>query len=429
MVYLCVDANVRQLYDNRPKLDLSTTMVRQKRPADSGADSKTGQSRKRRKYALTKRFIDKLEIPKEKYGKRYYDSDLSGFGISVYPSGKKTFFIEYGQRGHLRRMKVGLYGQLTLAQAREIAKEKLADFIRGTDPLDERQETQEATTFTEWVEDYLDRMRLRKKHVREDVRYLTEAKDIWKNRPLSSIGSEEIEKFFLQKKETVSKTTANRWLASVRACLQDAWRKNKIEHNPAMKIKSFSENPPKRRVLSDDELSRVLKAIDQLTNVHVRAAFYLLIQTGARKSEVLNAKWEDFDLDERQWVIPSTKAGRPQTMPLPPEIVAMLKNLPRLGSYVIPGRKEDSPRSDLKRPWKTIQEKADVPDVHIHDIRRTFGLHITRKAGLHIASKLLRHSDIRVTERHYAPLGMDELRKALDRREADVIPLRKKKKK
>ena len=66
-------------------------------------------------------------------------------------------------------------------------------------------------------------------------------------------------------------------------------------------------------------------------------------------------------------------------------------------------------RSDLERPWYAIREATDLMDVNIHDVRRTFGPRVSQQAGLHVASKLLRHSDIRVTERVYAPLGIDEL--------------------
>ena len=72
------------------------------------------------------------------------------------------------------------------------------------------------------------------------------------------------------------------------------------------------------------------------------------------------------------------------------------------------------PRSDLKKPWNQIRKVAELPDVHLHDLRRTFGLRVTRKAGLHVASKLLRHADVRVTEQVYSPLGLAELRKATE---------------
>lgn len=79
------------------------------------------------------------------------------------------------------------------------------------------------------------------------------------------------------------------------------------------------------------------------------------------------------------------------------------------------------PRPDLKGPWDRLRAAAQLEDVRIHDIRRSFGLEIARKAGLHVASKLLRHSSVKVTEQVYAPLGIDELRDAVEKR-ADVLP-------
>jgi integrase len=76
----------------------------------------------------------------------------------------------------------------------------------------------------------------------------------------------------------------------------------------------------------------------------------------------------------------------------------------------VPGRDPEYHRADLKDPWEGVRAAARLEGVTIHDLRRTFGLHVARKAGLHIASKLLRHSDIRVTERVSAPLGIDDLR-------------------
>jgi integrase len=99
----------------------------------------------------------------------------------------------------------------------------------------------------------------------------------------------------------------------------------------------------------------------------------------------------------------------------------------RLGPYVIPGRDPQRPRSDLKRPWNKVKEKANIPDVRIHDVRRTYGLAVARRAGLHVAQKALRHSDIRVTERVYAPLGLDDLRESLEKvKPGTVVDIEKK---
>jgi integrase len=94
----------------------------------------------------------------------------------------------------------------------------------------------------------------------------------------------------------------------------------------------------------------------------------------------------------------------------------MLQDLPRDSIYIIAGKFPDRPRSDLKRPWVHLTKAAELDNARINDLRRTFGLQITQSSGLHFASKLLRHSDVRVTEQHYAPLDINEQRKALEMR-------------
>lgn len=68
---------------------------------------------------------------------------------------------------------------------------------------------------------------------------------------------------------------------------------------------------------------------------------------------------------------------------------------------------------DLFREWADLRDAAKLDDVVIHDLRRTFGARIARTAGLHVASRLLRHKDIKVTESVYAPIDESTLRDAL----------------
>ena len=99
----------------------------------------------------------------------------------------------------------------------------------------------------------------------------------------------------------------------------------------------------------------------------------------------------------------------------------MLLRLKRVGPFIVLGRNAEKPRADLKKVWSRLCERAKLEDVHVHDVRRTFGLAVAKAAGLHIASKLLRHADVRVTERVYAPLGIEDLRAAVEARAA-VLP-------
>ncbi len=366
-----------------------------------------------------------------------YDTTLQGFGLTVFPTGTKTWFVEYGPRGRRKRMSIGRWPKMNAGLARRIAKETLGKIAGGADPARERKEerareAEVAKTFGWWVDQYLEEVEGRKKRPDHDRSHLSRAKVRWKQRPLTSITSEDVRAAMAAERKRAAKskrasgrdgalpgaTTANRWLASVSACFTAAWEAGLIQENPCTKVKKFREAPPRARVLDSEELARLIPAIEQEPDPYAKAAFRLLLETGCRLSEALNARWEDLELDRTPplWRIPSPKSGRPQVVPLHPRTAAMLADLKRVGEYVIAGRHPDRPRSDLKRAWADLKARADLPqDVHIHDLRRTYGLHVAQRAGLHVASKLLRHGDVRITEQVYAPLGMEDLARAVEK--------------
>jgi integrase len=354
------------------------------------------------------------------------DAELHGFMLRVREDGSKVFMVRYGDRRRRRSMTIGYYGPVTAEDAREKAQVALGKVADGLDPAADAEAERKVPTFAAWVATYLEHVATRKKSAKDDRSYLGMVVKKWEGKLLTDITTEDVEKLVQSVHATGAKAKGNRVLASVRACLQHAWRLDLIPSNPAMKVRAMPEPAPRTRVLTDKELERLGTAVAALEDVHIRAAFALMMLTGCRRSEVLRAKWEDVDLDAATWRLPSTKSGRPQTIPLPAAAVAILAELPRVGPLVVPGGRDSAkPRPDLKDPWEDLQAAADIADVHLHDIRRTVGLSLARKAGLHIASRLLRHSDIRVTERHYAPLGLAELAKASEthsRTTAKVLP-------
>jgi len=378
---------------------------------------------------LTERSVKALTTT-EPRGRHVYDARLKGFGCTVYPEGRKVFWLVYADprggrtetgRPARRRLALGKHGVVTVADARADALAALGEVRKGRDPAEERERRRGVPTFQEWVTEYLAGVRLRKKQPQDDVRYLARACERWGQRPLDAIAPEDVARLVQSIAENGHRTTANRCLASVAACLQAAWRLDKIPSNPARKVKRFSENPPRQRVLTEEELHRVLKALAEWPDPHERAAITLLVTTGARLSEVLRARWADVDLEAGEWRIPSSKSGHPQLVLLAGSTCAMLRRLERLGELVIPGRSHvDKPRFNLRHVWAALRVAAKVLDVHLHDLRRTFGLAVARAAGLHVASKMLRHSDIRITEAVYAPLGVEVLREAAEQQATHV---------
>jgi integrase len=241
----------------------------------------------------------------------------------------------------------------------------------------------------------------------------TEVEKATAGRNLSKSQIKKIKEGICLRYETRGRVAANRWLAALRSCFSGAIAEGIVSTNPAMAVNLNDENPPRDRVLSDSELKLLLQAAEE-EDPHNRAAIRLAIETGARRSEILRARWEDMNLDEGLWRIPSPKAGKPQVIPLASGTVHWLATLPRLGPYVIAGRDPTQPRFDIKSVWIRVCKKAELTDITFHDLRRTFGKRVERQFGVHVASKLLRHSDVRITSEIYAPFDIEELRAATE---------------
>ena len=381
---------------------------------------------------ITKKTLDLLRSDHAK-GEWFPDDEVPGFFVVVYASGKKTFFVRYrSSTGGRRTVRIGAYGVWTIEKARGEAKHFLSQADLGGDPAAERDEARRKPTWGEWVDRYVARVALQKRSPREDRRFLglvergarpsryASLRRRWRDRAIDSITREEVEAFRTEIAKAGHPTAANRWLASFRACINVALRSGLVAYNVASHMRHFLEAPPRARTLTSDETAALLKSLEREPDSFAAAAVRIMLETGCRKSEILRAKWEDidFDGDPVLWRIPSPKTGRPQVVPLATSTVALLRRLPRMGPFIIAGRRIGEPRKTIDHTWRAILERANLADkgIRAHDLRRTFGLLVARDAGLHVASKLLRHASVTVTEQVYAPLGLKELGAAMERR-------------
>jgi len=211
-------------------------------------------------------------------------------------------------------------------------------------------------------------------------------------------------------------------------------------HNPAAKIEAFREQR-RERFLTSEELAQLGDAIREAETIgipwevdskkptakhipkknrttkigsHAAAALRLLILTGARLREILELKWDYVDFDRGLLLLPDSKTGR-KTIVLNAPAMAVLSELPRIGTYVIVGDGPDMPRHDLNRPWRLVSKRAGIDGVRLHDLRHTHAsVGAGAGLGLPIIGKLLGHTQASTTQR-YAHLDADPLRRASDR--------------
>ena len=193
--------------------------------------------------------------------------------------------------------------------------------------------------------------------------------------------------------------------------------------NPASGVERFPETK-RRRFVTPDELPQLSKAIDQEADEYVRHAVWLLLLTGLRRGELLNAKWSDIDWKQRTLSIPKTKNGEALLAPLSHAAISRLKVVPRLqdNPYIICGQKAGAAPRQFKRGVESNpQLPQDSDDLRIHDLRRTVGSWLVRDgASLHLVGSVLNHKDQKTTA-GYAYFQTKERHRALDKHGRNVV--------
>ncbi|MEM9572718.1 MAG: site-specific integrase [Pseudomonadota bacterium] len=375
------------------------------------------------KQKLTKRAIDSFKPRDRDF--RVFDTEIPGFHVRVKPSGVKSFAIKYRNAGQQRNFTIGRYGPIAPEQARKHARSLIAKIDGGGDPSAMRTQAQKELTLGEFWRIYLERHawphKAPRSVVEDESLWRNHLSPRWSSRKLSSLRREELQR--LHAKLSDRPSAANRLLCLVSKMFNLAIDWGFVSDNPARGIKKYRE-APRERFLTDKERARLASALTAERDEGAKVAIWLCVLTGARKSEILNARWEQFDLDSERpvWVIPAsnTKQARVNRKPLSIRAVELLlewreKCLDNAAGWLIPGRNPERRRSDLNRPWRRIRESAQLQNVRLHDLRHDFASHAVADGwSLEIIGRYLGHSSIQTTQR-YAHLRDDPLHEMAER--------------
>jgi len=223
---------------------------------------------------------------------------------------------------------------------------------------------------------------------------------------------------FSQHRATHKPGSTNRVIILVRYIFNCAlkWEVAGLERNPTSGMDLFPENNKRERYLKDDEALRLFEALEASPNRQLPFIIAMLLLTGARKREVLDAQWKDFDREQRLWRIEFNKTGKTRHVPLSQGMLKLLDSMPRHGDspYLFPSPKTGRPFVSIFYAWDTARHKAGVPDVRIHDLRHSFASYVINAGrSLYEVQKLLGHTQIKTTQR-YAHLSHESLLSAAD---------------
>ena len=308
----------------------------------------------------------------------YWDRDVPGFGVRVYPNGAKTYLVQGRGPTGSKRITVGRHGTISADEARRQGRELLAGIKAGEEPG--AGGGKELTVAA-----------LAERYLREHVEVRCKPATVTGYRQvigkhilpplgkvaLSALGREHVAELHYRLRKTP--VAANEAVGALSRMLNraEAWGLVPAGSNPCRFVTRYPTRRPER-FLTEDEFRRLGETLDALEAgdrlpVHAAAALRLLMLTGCRSGEVLGLRWEDVALERNEVRLADSKTG-PRVVPLSPAAARVLEGIPRVAGnpWVIAGSEPGEPLTHIAYYWYRVRERAGLDDVRLHDLRHSF---------------------------------------------------------
>lgn len=339
---------------------------------------------------LTQKRVDAAKRPKDLAGSStfvYWDTETPGFGLRVSRDGTRSYVIKYRFGGRQRMRKFCNADQVKLKDAREGAKKRFGLLALGEDPFPPPPPPEEQPlTLEELCEDWIDRYaKVHRKNIKTPQSRVDYICADYGAVPARELTVAQVAAIHRKKGiEEGAKVSANRILSLLRTIYTWGQKQHLVPdgYNPAERVARFSEEA-RDRVLARENIGAFWRAVEAEAEIYpyLAGAVKLLLLTGARRGEILSARWDDFDPKARTLILRDTKNKTDHTLPLSPQAVAVIEDLEALrqadNPYLICGSVAGEPLKDIRKGWERILADAGIKDLTRHDLRRSFATHIS----------------------------------------------------
>ncbi len=389
-----------------------------------------------------------------------WDIDLRGFGLRVFPSGKKSWIVKYrvggGREGQVRCPTISDATKMSAKDARTAAKAEMAAARLGRDLRGEQRAQRQEMTMTDLIDLYETEgcvvqrginigkpmKPLTKKYTLARLRH--HVVPVLGKRRVSEVNAGEVEALYraVTKGQTAKdeKTgvrtrvivkggdgAARKVVRDLSAVFSFALRRDLVKANPVATASVRKTDNRRDRFLSPDEVKRLGDALTELemkgANPKAINIIRLWVMTGCRRNEIAGLKWEEVDFANERLVLEESKTGR-SVRPLAGPACALLRLLHKKAEsdavYVFPAEFGDGHYQGTKKIWAKAVDIAVIPDVTPHVLRHTLGsMAASSGESLLMVGALLGHSNARSTA-IYAHVAHDPSRLAANRVVGDV---------
>jgi integrase len=346
---------------------------------------------------LTKSAIDALPTPASDVV--YWDAGLPGFGMKVTPKGRKVFVVLYrtgGAGSKLRKYTIGPYGRVTLHQARMAAQKVFAAKLEGRDLAAEKRDARRRAV-TDRVEDLLETFiaqRLSQNRSAAEVARLLrrEVGKAWGGKSIHDVRKRDVVEVVTGIDQRGAPVAANKTLKVIKTFLRWCVGRAVLEQSPAEGVPLPTKEVARDRVLTDQELARVLLAVRKIGGPY-GGIVELLTLTGQRREEVAGMTWAELDLARRAWTLPKsrTKNSKEHVIHLSQQSLTVLNGIESRDGFVF-ALNGTKPFNVFSRAKRHLDQMSEVTGWRLHDLRRTCVSGMARLGvAPHVADKILNH--------------------------------------
>ncbi|MDR6955523.1 integrase [Ancylobacter sp. 3268] len=305
-------------------------------------------------------------------------------------TGAKVWYLAVTVKDRARRIKVGTYPVLSIADARDKTREMLRQIQLGTFEEESEVRLTLGDVVPQFIELYA---KPRNRSWKPTERVLTKFANLY-DKPITDIRRGDVVKVVDELIASGMGAGANRALAAIKKLFAWCLDRGTIETNPIAALKAPAKEVSRDRVLSDDEIVACWRAAEG-ESFPFEPFAKLIVLTGQRRGEVAGMRWSEVDLTQGVWTIPASRAknATQHVVPLAPLAVLILQSLPRFaGSDFVFTTTGRTPVSGFGRLKARLEKASGADDWRLHDIRRTVA---TRMAMMgvqpHIIEAVLNH--------------------------------------
>ena len=320
--------------------------------------------------------------------------------MSVYKKKNGKWYCQFMVKG--KRIHKLLDGAKTKQEAQELEdseKYKQRQIQNGL-----IKEEKKKYTLNQAIKLYLSYSEIHKKDYIHDLSKTESFREFFKNKYLDEIMVKDIDLYisFLKEKKKLANATINRYLAALSKLFNIAVNNNLTNINPCKKIKKLKENNEKIRYLTSDEEKRLFEELPE----RIKPIVITALQTGLRRSNILNLKWDSIDFDFRYIEIlkQDNKGHKSIKIPMSDMLYEVLSKIKPTSEYVFINPKTNMPYDNIAKSFKNACKRAGIKDFRFHDLRHTVATRLVEKGvDIRTVQEIMAHSSIVTTQRYMHP--------------------------